>query len=39
MRPAYKSLALPMNYIPLDERTKDIMELADKEYIPIEERI
>ena len=38
IRPAYKSLALPMDYVPMNERTSSLQELASAEYIPLDER-
>ncbi len=38
MRPAYKSLSLPQDYIPLYERTEDTEALGHRAYIPSEER-
>ncbi len=38
MRPAYKSMALPQDYIPLYQRTEDTEALGHRAYIPSEER-
>lgn len=38
IRPAYKSLSLPLDYIPLYERTEDTEAMGMRAYIPTEER-
>lgn len=38
IRPAYKSLSLPQDYVSLYERTDDIAALGGRAYIPTEER-
>ncbi|MBQ1552842.1 MAG: citrate synthase [Clostridia bacterium] len=38
VRPAYKSLSLPISYVPLERRTEDYMALAGRKYIPKDER-
>ncbi|HQK73576.1 MAG TPA: citrate/2-methylcitrate synthase, partial [Clostridiales bacterium] len=38
IRPAYKSVTIPRDYVPLDERTDDF-EGSTQEYVPTEERI
>ena len=37
IRPAYKSIALPKKYVPIDERDEKFV--TPQEYIPTEERI
>lgn len=39
MRPAFKSLALPTDYVPIGERNDSLMEQAMADYIPLEERL
>ncbi|MBR5426736.1 MAG: hypothetical protein IK118_00180, partial [Clostridia bacterium] len=38
IRPAYKSLALPQDYIPLSKRTESTETLGERAYIPQDER-
>ena len=39
IRPAYKSMALPLSYVPLSKRKNVVLENEDGRYIPVEERM
>ena len=37
IRPAFKSLSQPRDYVPIDERTADF-EITESDYVPQDER-